>query len=132
MKLSEVKFKPLSEKGYDGGEVEGCPIMNYHDAWMEWYGRLSKTREGFDLQCRTSQDNRARFRAMFGKPQFHFHGGHYFHGWRVDLGTCEVLVLTAKDHGTCYEVVTHVDGKKVPVDIPRVLDFMETVCGRKP
>ena len=36
-----------------------------------------------------------------------------------------MLVLTAKGKGTCYEVVTEWDGKKVRKNIKKVLEFME-------
>ena len=132
MRLSEIRFKPLKgEAEYGSGKVVGVPVMGFPEYWTPWYKRLLATRAGRDRIYRASGDNRERFKALFGKRQFVFNGNHFFHGWRVDLGTTEVLVMTAREHGTCYEVVTTIKGKRMPYDIPRVLEFIETICGRR-
>ena len=130
MKLTDVKFLPMKGKDYDEGKIVGCHWMNFpeHRDWMQKYWGLGVSREMFDKGCLINGDNRERFKNLFGKRAFVFNGGHFFHGWLADLGTTQVLVLTAKDHGTCYEVVVEKDGKKVRKDINRVFEFMDMIA----
>lgn len=130
MKLADVKFLPMRGKDYDEGKIVGSPWMNFpeHYNWMQKYFHLGVSREMFDKGCRISGDNRERFKKLFGKRNFIFSGSHFFHGWLADLGTTQVLVLTAKDHGTCYEVVVKRDGKKVKTDIKKVFEFMDMIA----
>lgn len=67
-----------------------------------------------DLKVQTFSDNRATFKALWGKPHFYFRGSEfYFHGWKfkVRLGAKVeyYYVLTAKGKGTCYERTGNVD-----------------------
>jgi len=50
-------------------------------------------------------DYRQAFRKLFGKASFCFHGSHYFHCWLLSLGRSQLLVLSAREHGTSYEWV---------------------------
>lgn len=132
MKLSDVKFVKMSRRDYEDEVVVGEPVQNF-PAWQEWmkkyWGRgPGLSRKWLYKGCLISQDNRERFKRHFGKCAFTFNGGHYFHGWLADLGTSQVVVLTAREHGTCYEVVVRRDGKKVQKDIQRVLEFMDMIA----
>ena len=131
MKLSDVKFLKMSRNDYENNGVVGESILNFPE-WqfaMQKYWNWGVSHKMFDKGCRISGDNRARFKKHFGKCAFTFNGGagHYFHGWLADLGTTQVIVLTAKDHGTCYEVVTWKDDVAVNTDILRVLEFMDMI-----
>ena len=134
MKLSDVKFLKMQRKDYGfGGSVETYPVGNFPE-WRHFllkYWKPGIGRKMFNVGCRMTGDNRERFRRHFGKCAFTYDGSHYFHCWVADLGTAEVIVLTAKEHGTCYEVIVSRDGKNVQKDIPRVLEFMEMI-GRLP
>ena len=128
MKLSDVKFSSIDRKDYEDEVVVGNPIENfpeYQEYMMKFYYNV--TRKDFDRSCGWLGDNRAKFKKHFGKCAFTYNGGHYFHGWLVDLGTTQVIVLTAREHGTCYEVVTMRDGEPVPTDPKRVIEFMEMI-----
>ncbi len=76
-------------------------------------------------------DNRDKFRELFGKPSFCWSGSHYFHCWLLKLKNTEVLILTAKGHGTCYEVVTHRDGKEINANLEEVVDLMKWIMRLK-
>jgi len=130
MKLKDVKFVRAKEADYDNGRLETCPVANYYDQWLPFlrrYWGCGVSRKDFDTGCHMTGDNRQRFRKAFGRCAFVFHGSHTFHCWLMDLGTAHLLVLTAKDKGTCYEAVKMLDGKKIPVDIPRALEAMEMI-----
>lgn len=48
----------------------------------------------------------------------------------MDLDGTQVIILTARDHGTCYEIVemrTH-DDKKVLRDVSKVLKFIDLIA----
>ena len=130
MKLSDVKWLRMRRKDYSEGTVVGCPVMNFPEwhKWMQTYWGMGVSRKMFDKGCNLTGDNRAKFKKHFGKCAFTFDGSHYFHCWLADLGTAQVIILTAREHGTCYEVVVERDGKKVEPDIPRVLEFMDMVA----
>ena len=131
MKLKAVKFLKMRRKDYSEGVVVGCNIMNFpeHRAFLQKYWGMGVSRKMFDKGCNLTGDNRARFKKLFGKCAFTFDGSHYFHGWLADLGTAQVIVLTAREYGTCYEVVVKRDGKKMHNDIPRVFEFMDMLAG---
>jgi hypothetical protein len=50
-------------------------------------------------------DNREKFKALWGKPDFYFRGSHYFHVWVKEFEGEKFLVLTAREHGTVVEMV---------------------------
>lgn len=129
MKLADVKFLKMKRSDYEGDWV-GEPIQNFPE-WqfaMQKYWNWGVSRKMFDKGCRISGDNRAKFKKHFGKCAFTFSSEFYFHGWLVDLGTAQVIVLTAKGKGTCYEVLVSKDGEKVRKDIPKVLEFMDIIA----
>lgn len=68
-------------------------------------------------------DNRVKFRTIFGKPHFRFRGNHYFHVWIIPFEGSEFVVLTAKDHGTCFE---QVGGAVDPETRIKFLEYMLT------
>jgi hypothetical protein len=133
MNLEDIRFLPLARSDYKDGVIIGEPIQNFPEwqVWMQKYWGQGVSREMFDKGCETTTDNRAKFRKHFGKRAFTFRSEFFFDGWRVDLGTTEVLVLTAKGKGTCYEVVTWKDGVVMRTDINRVLEFMDMVAELK-
>ena len=69
-------------------------------------------------------DNRKELREILGKPSFCYRGEFYFHCWVVDLGKAQLLILTAKDKGTCHEVITHREGKKIRKDLGCIIEFL--------
>ena len=132
MKLSDVKFLKMKRKDYAfGGGVVGRSVQNFPEwqKWMKKYWGVGVSRKKFDKGCLINCDNRERFKKHFGKCAFTFNGSHYYHGWLADLGTAQVIVFTAREHGTCYEVVTERDEKNVEANIPRVLEFMDMIAG---
>lgn len=133
MKLKDVKFLKMSRSDYENQVVTGEPIQNFPE-WLKMdYHWVSGdfcspvSRANFAKGCFICGDNRARFKEHFGKCAFTFKGEHYYHGWLADLGTAQVIVLTAKGKGTCYEVVNERDGEKVLGDIHRVLEFVDMI-----
>jgi len=73
------------------------------------------------------EDNRARFKAIWGKADFYFSGSHYFHVWVKKFQGETFLVLTAKDHGTVIEIVRDENAAFMKIDAIR--DFAEHVRG---
>jgi hypothetical protein len=126
------KFPKMKRKDY-GHTIHACPIQNFPEwcAFSHKYWGMGVSRKVFNMGCNMFGDNRERFKRHWGKCTFTFNGSHYFHCWLVDLGTAQVVVLTAREHGTCYEVVVSRDGKKVRKDIPKVLEFIE-MTGKLP
>jgi hypothetical protein len=140
MDLNDVRPLPMTAAQFRNGEVVTYAVQNYHEYHMrdiEMYGRMralprAESRALFDRQHLIVGDNRKRFREMFGKPHFHFRGEFYMHAWRLDIGAAQVVVLTGKGKGTCYEVVTQVGGREVKADIHKVLEFIDDICGGTP
>jgi hypothetical protein len=131
MKVADVKFLKMTRRDYADGATVGVPIQNFPEwrVWSEKYWGMGVSRKMFDKGCNISGDNRAKFKKHFGKCAFTFNGNNYFHGWLADLGAAQVIVLTAREKGTCYEVLVRRDGVEVKHDIPKVLSFLDMVTG---
>jgi hypothetical protein len=74
--------------------------------------------------------HRDRFRQLWGPPSFCWQGNHYFYCWLLNLDDkATILVFTAKEHGTEYELVNRLNGKPVSNHLPTVKKFFkEVVC----
>lgn len=109
----------MTEKEYNeiGG---GIPLMNFAD-YREWSNHWFMARAKAEKRFMISADNRAAFKRIFGKPHFHFHGSHYFHCWDIVYNGLRIVILTAREHGTCYEQIGRMK------DGPRV-EFIEWVA----
>lgn len=132
MKLSDVKFLKMKGSDYRDQVKQSSPIENFPEfmPWSQKFFGAGCSREAFDRGIRMTRDNRKTFKEHFGKCAFVFKGSEfYFHGWLADLGTVEVIVLTAKGKGTCFEVVTNYGLDKY--NIRTVLQFMEMVGNLK-
>lgn len=129
MKLADIKFLKMKRKDY-GSAIHGVPVQNFliWQEWMKKYWGVGVEKEKWNKGCLLSGDNRSRFKKHFGKCAFTYKGNHYFHCWLVDLGTTEVIVLTSREHGTCYEIVKWKDNVAMNMDILRVLEFMDVIA----
>ena len=129
MKIKDVKFISIKGKDY-GTKIQTNPIQNLPEwqKWMEKYWGVNLTREMFNKGCNLVGDNREKFRKIFGKRNFTFKSSHYFHGWVADLGTAKLAILTAREHGSCYEVIERWNGEKIQNDINRVLEFLDMLA----
>lgn len=74
------------------------------------------------------EDNRARFKTIWGKADFYFRGSHYFHVWVREFQGETFLVLTAKDHGTVIEI-TRPDYRAIDDKWGAIAEFAEHVRG---
>jgi len=73
-------------------------------------------------------DNRDAMRKLFGKVSFCYRGSHYYNCYLFVFEEAQLLVLTAKDHGTSIEVVTSRYGEEVSCSGEMVLRFLETLA----
>jgi hypothetical protein len=72
--------------------------------------------------------HRDRFQALWGNPSFCWHGYHYFYCWLLNLDDkATILVFTAKEHGTEYELVNRLNGQPVKNHLPTVMKFFKEV-----
>lgn len=133
MKVRETRILKAKAGEYDNGSLKGVRVENFPD-WAFWLQRHSNrlARKKQDMLFAVCGDNRARFRSILGKPSFCWRGFHYHHCWLAELalGTM-VLVFTARERGTCYEVVTRRGEATFDPDIPLVLKFMEALAKEK-
>lgn len=141
MKVSDIKLFNCTEQDYSNGNVEASDSNNFTDVGFFLYKPSpmwgnkedSNSYEHFLDQTKLFQDNRKNFLDLFGKPHFHFKGSEfYFHCWAIDLGTVKVIILTAKDKGTCYEIVTDFKGNKEIPDINTFIDFFKFLMKELP
>jgi len=132
--MSLPEHKVIREKGL-GKEYYECrlgatPVMNFPE-WMQFsnrhYGR-GLTKLDFDYGCRLTGDNRKNFKELFGKPSFCFSGSHYFHCWYIRLPNVDFIILTAREHGTCYEIATIRHRVKIRKDVREALEFLDKLA----
>ncbi len=126
---------PTKSKDYSEGKVETSCIANfpeYHDWVSKYYGKKIPRKKFFHFSKTIYGDNREKFTKLFGKRQFVFRGEYLLSGWRLDLEGTQCIIFTAKGGGTCWEIVTEIDGKKVPVNVQNVLKFMDQLLGGLP
>jgi len=124
LKIQKLKAREADYAGA-GAKLQTLEVRNMPKVRDWFFANLEPNRPVFSLLG----DNRKALREIFGPVSFCFHGGHYFHGhlFRVELGekSAEILVMTAREHGSSYEVVTRRDGKKVRKDPEVVIHFLE-------
>jgi hypothetical protein len=75
---------------------------------------------------RIFQDNRDNFQELFGKQSFVYQGEANFYCWYLDIDGLQLLVLTAKGVGTCYEVVKKAIDSEY--DIDKFINFLKYIC----
>jgi hypothetical protein len=120
LRENKMNIKKLKAKAAQyGSEIQTDPVQNW-----DWY--QNEWRNNFDfILSDLFQDNRNRFREIWGKPSFCWRGEFYFHCWLLDIdGKAQMLVLTSKGKGTAYEVVFKRDGKKIRKDKNSLIQFM--------
>ena len=93
----------ITGKQYAEGEAKATPIENCR-AYMYWVFPKGHPTKDCSLMLLTD-DNRKSFRHLFGKPNFYFKSEFYFHVWEREFNGHTFLLLTAKDKGTCIEMV---------------------------
>jgi hypothetical protein len=130
MKLPEytiIREKGMGKKYYSS-KIRTVEYRNFPEG-QEWVSHLffQRHKEPIAMRLRLFEDNRKSFREIFGKPSFCFAGSHYFHAWYIRLPHIDFIILTAREHGTGYEVVTHKDGLKIQPDIQEMLAFMDSL-----
>jgi hypothetical protein len=120
-KMKDYKILKARAKDYDrGGRFDTNPIENFYEI-HQWL----RDNQQWVWESRLHGDNRKALRDVFGKPSFCWRGSFYFHCWVVDLGEAQVLVLTAREKGTCYELIVSRDGEKIRKDKQAVIDFLK-------
>lgn len=119
-----MNIKKLKAKAAQyGNEIQTDPVQNW-----DWY--RDEWRNQFDfILSNLFQDNRERFREIWGKPSFCWRGEFYFHCWLLDINDemAQILVSTAKSKGSAYEVVFKRDGKKIRKDKDSLIHFMDYI-----
>jgi|WetSurMetagenome_2_1015567.scaffolds.fasta_scaffold988851_1 hypothetical protein len=97
----------ITAKEYRAQKVATVSINNN----INFLGWVAKN---FQRKSILWQDNRETFAAIFGKPHWHYRNEFYFHVWSIDFEGESYLLLTAKNYGTCIEMVgsLHSIGKK--------------------
>jgi hypothetical protein len=129
----DIKLVPTTSKDYAEEVVVTQSVENYPE-WQKYACpaiRNSRSRSAFDAFCCAYGDNRKFLTKRLGKRQFVFRGEFFLSGWRLDLLGTQVIVLTAKGKGTCYETVIQDHGKDLSPDASRVIEFMELVGADK-
>lgn len=82
---------------------------------------------------RISGDNRKTFRSIFGKPTFTYNGSHYFHCWLIILDEqTQMLLMTARVHGTSYEAVTKRNGIALHPKPQMIIEFLTELAKHIP
>lgn len=53
-----------------------------------------------------SADNRKELKKLFGKPLFYYDNGEFkYHTWCVEFQNKKILIMSAKEYGTRYEMI---------------------------
>jgi len=113
----------FDKKDYENRVVITEPIQNDREVSKLILGIMTE-----QLRNRSKTitgDNRTYFKSLLGKPHFYYRGEFYFHGWYMFTpeGIPALLILTAKDKGTCYERIVSYKGEKYPKNIQ--MDFIK-------
>jgi len=126
-----MDYTKLKAKGkeYDSGEISTVSASNF-DAVRKWNGKSVFAPYGsreFELRMLLHDDNRERLRSIFGRASFCWRSEFSYSCWLLDLSGTQVLIMSAKDKGTCYEVVDERNGVKVEIDVNVVVDFLKWI-----
>jgi len=118
---------PATTREYRGGSLHRAQMISLSIENYPEYRKWSHKTSMPDIikTSRLFQDNRKTFRKLLGPRSFLYRGEFAFDCWLVDLHTVQLLVLTAKGKGTCYEAVTHRNGVKIQEDVPKIIKFLE-------
>lgn len=128
----EVVRKRGMGKAYSNHQMNTVEYRNFAQG-REWsFKACGGSRGDIEKSFRLTGDNRENFNRLFGKCSFVFNGSHYFRCWYIRLKTLDMLILTAREHGTCYEIVMPENKYKTgyahgKVDISEALRFMESL-----
>jgi hypothetical protein len=137
-----VEWKKLKAKStdYEEGGIKTCGLFSY---WSREEGDLltdfnrtildvGSMAKGEDVHlCDMTlmyKDNRKELRKRFGACSFTFRGFEFYYCYllklKSDRGSAEIIVLTSKDKGTCFEVVEERNGDPVKCCQHVVIDFI--------
>jgi len=129
------KTRPMTSKKYQNIDAE--PIVNFPEVW-KWFFKvqnniLSSKKNilaEFNRNCNLLKDNRKAFLKLFGsKHRFIFQGEFKFHCWAIEYYPGEILILlTANEKGTCYEVVCSSSKEKVTTS--KIIEFLEVLANK--
>ena len=125
-----MKFEKLKAKAadYSNGVIQAIDVGNFHEI-LSWMTDVDSFRQRIGL----SGDNRDNFRSVFGKPSFCWKGSEfYFKCYLLRLETVMLLVMTAKNKGTCYELVQEYNGDEQSKDIEEVIRFLDWLSKQLP
>jgi hypothetical protein len=137
-----VEYKKLKAKSadYEEGRIKATGFMNYWNnegdpltLFQREVLDLGSLAEGEDINlCDMTlmyKDNRKELREKFGPCSFTFRGFEFYYCYLLELksekGSAELLILTAKDKGTCFEVVQERNSKPVECCQYVIIDFMK-------
>lgn len=125
----QVTKLPAKGKDYESGVLLHTDPQEVLTLRVKWLNSMPLKKQGPILH-QTCGFQRDRFRKLWGKPSFCWHGSHYFYCWLLNLnGKATILVLTAKEHGTAYELADRLNGQPVTNDLDVVLKFFkEVIC----
>ena len=123
----------MRRKDYEDNTVDTSPLLNYYHftkigAWQR--GLATNLDNPMYHLC---GDNRKIFRALFGKPTFTYNGEFYFHCWLVILDEhTQLVILTARGKGTCYEAVTRSHGETLHPNQDKIIAFLTQLAQHMP
>lgn len=101
------------------------PVQNF-----AWWNKWFCENHVFEQTAPLFAHNFDYFNELFGDPSCYLITEHRFACWLLDLNKAQIVLLTAKRKGTCYEVVFAKDNKKVQKDQQTLLDFFEWLIHR--
>jgi hypothetical protein len=118
----------MKARDYSSGSVTTSRITNSRIC-QDYLGDL-KHRQ----MLRFYGDYRKLFRELWGKPDFHYRGERDYHVWVKDCEGVELVVLTAKSMGTCYEIVVEPGQDYNPPDesCEKVVSFLKQLLPQLP
>ena len=91
----------ITLKQYSNHEIL-CTNIDNAKAARDWRNSLMFTHEPYLV----SRDNRVAFKKLFGrKPDWYWRGEFHMHVWVEEHNDDTFLIFTAKEKGTCIEIV---------------------------
>jgi len=136
MIIQKLKAREADYAG-PGAKMQTCEVRNFPTV-AEWFNKMYSpgSRKRIERVLRLTGDNRKKFREMWGPVSFCYHGSHYFHAHLFEVEysgeSTEILVMTAKDHGTSYEAVVRRNGNLIPCDPRGIIKFLEWLSKQLP
>jgi hypothetical protein len=106
----EVVHDKNFKKKYINGKIKTKPIEAFSCFFPEFFGRKKhETENDFKQSLKRNHliyaDNRKFFEKIFGKKLFVFKSSFNFHCWLLHYENFQIIILTAKEKGTCIEIV---------------------------